>query len=122
MQSMYYEDWIMRQIRMMVAAIVKTVFGKDAVSYAVTDPANKTQTDELYLHLTTLLESGHINEAEDLLFDALDPGDQTLLLLAVDFYQKLNALSDEELAAHAFSRAEIRDGLQEVQQIYGLSL
>ena len=122
MQSMYYEDWIMRQIRLMVAAIVKTVFGKDAAAYAVTDPANKTQTDVLYLHLTTLLESGQLNEAEDLLFEALDPGDQTLLLLAVDFYQQLNALSDEELAAHTFSRMEIRDGLMEVQHIYGLNL
>ena len=122
MQSTYYEDWFMRQIRLMVAAIVKTIFGKDSIAYAVTDPANKTETDELYLHLATLLESGQINEAEDLLFQSLNPDDQTTLLLAVDFYQKLNTLSDEQLASHAFSRAEVLEGLQEMQRFFGLDL
>lgn len=118
----FYEDWFMRQIHMLVAAIAKIVFGKDGVAYTVTDPANKTETDELFLHLLTLLKTGDISDAEDLLFEALNPDDQTLLLLALDFYQRLNALSDEELERCRFSRQEVLDGLQEVQRIYGLVL
>jgi hypothetical protein len=122
MQSTYYEDFIMRQIRLMVAAIVRTIFGKDSIAYTVTDPANKTETDELYLHLGSLLDAGEINEAEDLLFKFLNPDDQDVLLLAVDFYQRLNMLSDEDLLRCHFSRQEIYDGLLEVQRFYGLNL
>jgi hypothetical protein len=44
----FYEDWFMRQIHMLVAAIAKIVFGKDGVAYTVMDPQNKTETDELF--------------------------------------------------------------------------
>ncbi len=118
----FYEDWFMRQIRMVVTAIARIIFGKDVVCYTVTDPANKTETDELFLHLLALLKTGSISDAEDLLFEALNPDDQALLLLALDFYQRLNALSDEELEQHRFSRQEVLDGLLEVQRIYGLVL
>jgi hypothetical protein len=118
---MYHDDWLMSQIKLLAAAIAKIVFRKDVILYEVVDDKNKSETDELFLHLGALLDAGAINEAEDLLFEALRPDDQDLLLLAVDFYQRLNGLSDENLVRSHFSRAEIYDGLQEVQRIYGLT-
>ena len=122
MQSMFEEDWFMRQIKTMAAAIAKVIFGKDTVVYEIQNPANQTETDILYGNLVRLINDGKINEAEDLLFQSLDPNNQDMLLLAVDFYQRLNALGDPALQACGFSRQEILDGMQEVQRIYGLEL
>jgi hypothetical protein len=119
---MYHEDWLMSQIRLLAAAIARAVFRRDAVLYEIRDQVQQTETDKLHLHLLRLLDAGQINEAEDLLFEALRPGDKDLLLLAVDFYQRLNALRDDELEQNGFSRQEIYEGLSDVQQIYGLNV
>jgi len=122
MQYWYEKDWFMRQIMLLTAAIAKIVFGKDAAAYEILDDANKTETDELYLCLLRLIGEGKINEAEELLFQALRPDHQDVLLVALDFYQRLNTLGDDELAQKNFSRQEILEGLREVEKLYGLSL
>ena len=122
MQSMYEQDWILRQIKLMTAAIAKILFGKDTAVYEIIDYRNKTQTDELHLSLLRLIGEGKINEAEDLLFQALSPNDPDALLLALDFYQRLNAFSDDELKRMDFSRREIHEGLRDLQQLCGLDL
>lgn len=119
---MYEDDWLMSQIKLLAASIAKIVFRKETVLYEIGDEENLTETDELYLYLRELLDSGEINEAEDALFDALNPGDQDMLLLAVDFYQRLNKLTDDELLLRRFTRSEIYDGLKEAQKIYGVAL
>ena len=48
----------------------------------------------------------------------LDPQDMEYMRLAIDFYSKLNDLSDDELEACDFSREEIDDGLQVVINIF----
>ncbi len=117
---MYEDDWLMSQIRLLAATIAKVVFRKETVQYEIQDEENLSDADELYHYLCAMLESGEINEAEDALFDELTPGDQSLLLLAVDFYQRLNRLTDDELLLRHFFRTEIYEGLQEAQKIYGL--
>jgi hypothetical protein len=121
-QSMYEQDWIMRQIKLMTAAIAKIVFGKDVAMYEMQDEAGQTETDKLHLYLLRLIDEGKINEAEDLLFESLSSTDNDSLLLAVDFYQRLNALGNDELKLGNFSRQEIYDGLREVESIYRLDL
>lgn len=122
MQSMYEEDWIMRQIKLIVAAIAKIALGKDVALYEMQDEAGQTEADKLHLYLLRLIDEGKAGEAEDLLFESLDAANSGLLLLALDFYQRLNALSDEALKQMDFSRQEIYDGLREVETIYGLEL
>jgi hypothetical protein len=122
MQSMYEEDWIMRQIKLIVAAIARIALGKDVALYEMQDEAGQTEADKLHLYLLRLIDEGKAGEAEDLLFESLDAADSDLLLLALDFYQRLNALSNEALQQMDFSRQEIYDGLREVEAIYGLEL
>lgn len=122
MQSMYQEDWIMRQIKLLTTAIAKIAFGKDVAVYEILDNTDQSATDELYLYLLRLIGDGKINEAEDLLFQSLNPDNPDMLLLALDFYQRLNTLCDEELEQKNFSRREIHDGLRDVEARYGLSL
>lgn len=122
MQSMYEKDWFMRQITLAIAAIGKIVFGKDVALYEIKDEAGQTETDKLHLYLLRLIDEGKANEAEELLFQSLDPANQDTLLLALDFYQRLNALGDEALQDMHFSREEVYEGLQEVKAIFGLDL
>ncbi|HPJ01651.1 MAG TPA: DUF6483 family protein [Candidatus Limiplasma sp.] len=119
---MYEEDWFMRQIKMMTAAIARIAFGKDIALYELQDEAGQTETDTLHLYLLRLLDDGKAGEAEDLLFQSLNPANYDTLLLALDFYQRLNALPNDELEHMNFSRQEILDGLQEVQSVYGLDV
>lgn len=117
---MYQQDWIMREIERMVTAVAKLVFGKKTGEYEIEDVNQYTQTDQLYLDLVTLVLQGQINEAENRLFDALDPESPQMLSVALDFYNRLNQFSDEQLEQKDFSREEIQQGLRQVLKIYGL--
>ena len=111
---MFFEnDWIMRQINMLIQFAARVIFHKDSVEYEVPNQANLTGTDDLYLKIQKLLQEGKICEAEDLLFENRT-NTQEYLTLALDFYQKLSKMSDEELEEHNFSRQEIYDGLKEI--------
>ncbi len=118
----YEQDWVMRQIKLMVVAISRIVFHKDVAMYEIKDETGQTEDDKLHLYLLRLIGEGKAGEAEDLLFQSLSPENTDALLLALDFYQRLNALSDEALEQMNFSRQEIYDGLREVETIYGLEL
>lgn len=71
--------------------------------------------------LRAYIREGRFCEAEDLLYEKLDLNDHEILAAAIQFYGELNALSDEELEAHNFSREEILTGLTDVCKRYGLS-
>jgi hypothetical protein len=116
------QDWMMRQIKAIADAIAALIFGKANVSYRIQDEANHTETDVVFLLLNEMLDNGNINGAEDMLFEKLDPNNTNYLLLAVDFYQRLNDKADDALKRCGFSRDEIEDGLTEVTKIYGIKL
>lgn len=98
---------------MLVQFVARVVFKKDTVSYDIEDETHLTDTDELYKKLQALLKEGKICEAEDLLFENRSDSDQ-YLALALDFYQTLSKMSDDELEQHNFSQQEVYDGLKEV--------
>lgn len=110
----------MRQIQMMVHLVARIVWKKDVVSYHIEDGDHLSRTDDLYKDLRTLLNGGEIGKAEDLLFEQLDSRNQDYLLLAIDFYQRLNELDDDALEAADFSREEIASGLNEIMRKFGL--
>lgn len=119
---MFYEqDWLCKQIQMLVRFVAKVVFGKDTSEATRLVEESTEGTNILYRDIKELLLKGEICQAENLLFDNLDVNNKSNLAVAVEFYSMLNELSDEELEKHFFSRSEIRDGLKNVMQIYGLS-
>jgi len=119
---MFQEDWVMRQIRYAIQFIARLLFNKASISYEIVDIYHPTVTDILYSRLSSLVDEGRINEAENLLFESLDPGDTNHLILALDFYSKINEMSDEELEANAFSREEIESGLSDIKAQFGISI
>lgn len=94
---MYHEDWLIRQIQMMVQAIARIIFNKSEAKYEILDESNHTETDLLFQRLLALLKDWRINEAENLLFENIMIDDVNYLLLAIDFYTRLNCLDDETL-------------------------
>jgi tetratricopeptide (TPR) repeat protein len=64
-------------------------------------------------------QSGKYARAEDTLFDILeiDPPDKDVLALGIAFYQRLKRKSDAGLEAGNFSRAEVEEGLSQVERM-----
>ncbi|WP_294552025.1 DUF6483 family protein [uncultured Pseudoflavonifractor sp.] len=120
---MLTQDWMMRQIETLTLAIAKIMFQKDTAEYEPHGGQEVlTAADSLHAALNALLREGRIADGEDLLFSALDGDDSSLLEVAVDFYFRLNLLSDQALEAGNFSRQEIEEGLHDVMDLYGVVL
>ncbi len=120
---MYFQkDYLMRQIEDMVRFIAKVLFGKDLFKYEIIDEANLTQTDMLYAKLTALVSQRKLCEAEDLLYESIESGNADHACIALDFYDTINALSDDELESSNFSRKEIKDGLKQITAILGVEI
>lgn len=120
---MYFQkDYLMRQIEDMVRFIAKVLFGKDLFKYEIIDEANLTQTDMLYAKLMALVSQRKLCEAEDLLYESIESGNADHARIALDFYDTINALSDDELESSNFSREEINDGLKQITAILGVEI
>jgi hypothetical protein len=117
----YKRDWILRQIQMIADMIAHAVFGTSAIAYMSENEAAPTETDQLYLKLDMLISQKRIGEAEDCLLDSIEAGNRKHLELAMDFYQKINRLSDEELEQANFPRQEILDGVNYIIKKFGLT-
>lgn len=117
----FKQDWVMRQVETLVQFVARTIFHKDSISYDIIDEANLSQADLLYKKLKEFISERKICEAENLLFENLDVDDNSSLALALDFYQTINRMTDDELEAHNFSRQEISDGVREIMHKFNIS-
>ncbi|MEQ2456710.1 DUF6483 family protein [Flavonifractor hominis] len=119
---MLTEDWMMRQVDALTRSIAYLVFKKESTDYVPTGAEEDSEVDELYRRLLEKVNAGDIGGAEDLLFEESDVNDLRYLELAVDFYARLNDLSDEQLRQAGFGRDEIQEGLQDLAEQFGVSL
>ena len=119
---MIKQDYMMRMIDDLIRLLTKLLFKKDIIIYELPSQQSYTQTDYLYKQLLHLIDKGKINEAENLLFENIDPNDKRYMELALDFYAKLNNLDDESLEKSDFPREEIEQGVKEIAKVFGLSL
>lgn len=116
---MFEQDYIMRQIKEMVRALLKLLFNTDTESPGA--EVLKTNEDRQTLeNLLDMVDGGRIDEAENRLFELSENGDAEVLKLALLFYSHLNDKSDEFLEAHDFSREEIRSGIRDMAEKYGV--
>lgn len=117
---MVEQDYIMRLIKESVRMLMKLLFNIDTVSPAM-EQLESLERQSIYNGLEEKLDEGAINEAEEELFEGLDETNREDLKLAIMFYSYLNEKDDEFLAAHQFSRQEIKDGLMDVLHRYGVT-
>ena len=111
---MLTEDWMMRQVDALARSIAYLVFQKESTGYVPAGAAEDAALDELHRRLLEKVNAGDICGAEDLLFAESDPDDRRYLELAVDFYARLNDLTDAQLEAAGFGRDELEEGLRDM--------
>ncbi|HWQ59060.1 MAG TPA: DUF6483 family protein [Clostridia bacterium] len=119
---MIRQDWIMRQIEALIQFVARLIFKKDAIAYEIADPQSLGETDLLHRRLLELIAQNDFCAAEDLLHREYASDDEGHILLALDFYQRLNDIDDGRLEAHDFSREEIHDGLRDILRRSGIDL
>ena len=107
---MLQDDYILRQIREMVRAVMKMLFQVGAVELTP-DVIEDTDARQILTNLTDLADNGKIDEAENQLYEMTCDGDR----------QNLDGKDDEFLEASNFSREEIMMGIQDLAERYNLS-
>ena len=117
---MFEQDYVMRLIKEMVRAILKLLFNIDTESPTVELLENKEEQETLE-NLLDMVDAGEINEAENRLYDLTSNTDVKSLEIALLFYSYLNDKTDDFLEANDFSRDEIKLGLENVVDSFGLS-
>lgn len=116
----YQQDYIMRMVTDMVRFLSRIIFDREIPTYEISGKEEYAQSDDLHKNLLALLSKGKINEAEDMIFDCINPQDHRDLKVALDFYNRLNNLDDEYLEKNNFTREEIEEGLRDIGEIAGL--
>lgn len=125
---MYQRDWLSRQIESMVQFAAQILFDKDSPFHyedtetMVIQCLSASADDPLHIALMRLLSEDKLCEAEDCLFANFDEQSVSHLKTAVDFYRRLNELSDEYLEEHNFLREEIDEGLRDILSKGGIEI
>ena len=117
---MLQDDFILRQIREMIHAVMKMLFQVNASELSpevIEDASARTVLEELL----ALTDEGRIDEAENQLYEMTCDGDRQNLEIGLLFYYHLNGKDDEFLEASNFSREEIMMGIQDLAERYNLS-
>lgn len=110
----------MRIISNLIKFLSKIIFGKDIAIYELSKDEKYKQSDNLHKELLLLLSEEKINEAENLLFEKFNPKDDRQMMVAIDFYQRLNKFDDKVLNKNNFSRKEIEEGLRDIANKAGI--
>lgn len=117
---MLQDDYILRQIREMVRAVMKMLFQVSA-SELTPEVIEDTDARQILTYLNDLVDNGRIDDAENQLYEMTCEGDRQNLEIGLLFYYHLNSKDDEFLEANNFSREEIMTGIQDLADRYNLS-
>ena len=116
---MFEQDYIMRLIKEMIRAILKLLFSIYTDSPTI-DILSENEQKEAFNQLLDMIDTGNINEAENLLYDLKDINNKSTLGLALLFYSYLNEKEDDFLKSHQYSREEIQEGIKAIISDYGI--
>ena len=117
---MLQDDFILRQIREMIHAVMSMLFQVNASELSpevIEDASARTVLEELL----ALTDEGRIDEAENQLYEMTCDSDRQNLEIGLLFYYNLNGKDDDFLEVHNFSREEIMTGIQDLADRYQLS-
>lgn len=119
---MYYkDDWLMWETSAFFSAMPRILFKSDEIWYGWRGITEK-ETDLVHEKLIELIRQKKICEAEDYLYDNFKDGSKVWLILAFDFYQRLNEFSDGELEDNNFSREEVLSGIKDLVSRSGFDI
>lgn len=111
-----YKDWLLRSIFTLAQAL--SAHGVKGTRTEIPRPSNEIKDDEMLPEiLSEMIGAGKLDEAENLLFQAIE--NYPLIengIIGLHFYEELAALSDEDLAKSNWTREEIKEGLMDLHR------
>ena len=114
---MYFTDekeYIMRMIKEMVRVLFSLMFGKKYVSVEL-EKENKYEVSGKNLKdFLDMIDSGEINEAENILLDSIDYTDRNEVMAAVLFYHYLSEKDSEFLKNNNYTKEEVMSGFKQL--------
>ena len=106
------KDYIMRMIKEMVRVLFSLIFGKKYVSVEL---ENKYEVSGKNLKdFLDMIDSGEINEAENILLDSIDYTDRNEVMAAALFYQYLSEKDSEFLKNNNYTKEEVMYGFKQL--------
>ena len=106
------KDYIMRMIKEMVRVLFSLIFGKKYVSVEL---ENKYEVSGKNLKdFLDMIDSGEINEAENILLDSIDYTDRNEVMAAALFYQYLSEKDSEFLKNNNYAKEEVMSGFKQL--------
>ena len=108
------KDYIMRMIKEMVRVLFSLMFGKKYVSVEL-EKENKYEVSGKNLKdFLDMIDSGEINEAENILLDSIDYTDRNEVMAATLFYQYLSEKDSEFLKNNNYTKEEVLSGFKQL--------
>ncbi len=108
------KDYIMRMIKEMVRVLFSLMFGKKYVSVEL-EKENKYEVSGKNLKdFLDMIDSGQINEAENILLDNIDYTNNDDVMVAALFYQYLSEKDSEFLINNNYTKEEVLSGFKQL--------
>ena len=108
------KDYIMRMIKEMVRILFSLIYGKKYVSVEL-EKENKYEVSGKNLKsFLDMIESGQINEAENILLDNIDYANNDEVMAAALFYQYLSEKDSEFLINNNYTKEEVLSGFKQL--------
>ncbi len=118
---MIRRDYEYEQVEFISKLLYTILFPQKSKKFNINDYKFDTRSLELKLDLMDLIKKNKFNDAEDMLFEHIAEDEREnrgngSLRVAVWFYLQLNHIDKETLEANNFSRREVLEGIQEIEQ------
>ena len=108
------KDYIMRMIKEMVRILFSLIYGKKYVSVEL-EKENKYEVSGKNLKsFLDMIDSGQINEAENILLDNIDYTNNDDVMAAALFYQYLSEKDSEFLINNNYTKEEVMSGFKQL--------
>ena len=108
------KDYIMRMIKEMVRILFSLIFWKKYVSVEL-EKENKYEVSGKNLKsFLDMIDSGQINEAENILLDNIDYANNDEVMAAALFYQYLSEKDSEFLINNNYTKEEVLSGFKQL--------
>mgnify|MGYP000815292521 FL=1 len=108
------KDYIMRMIKEMVRVLFSLMFGKKYVSVEL-EKENKYEVSGKNLKdFLDMIDSGKINEAENILLDSIDYTNNNEVIEVALFYQYLSEKDNKFLENNNYTKEEVLSGFKQL--------
>lgn len=113
------KDYIMRIIKEMVRVLFSLMLGKQYKSAELPEENKYEVSGKALEEFEKMVDTGLINEAENILLESIDYTKKEEVLAAILFYQYVSEKDNDFLATHNYSKEEALDGIKRLAQQQG---